>query len=238
MEYTVQKLDVPPAWVDSERRGATKHPTNPTRAKVHGWEVKVLVNGANTVANVIATGSWDNTTKIWNTANGECTATLTGHANATSLTMGGGGLGWHPTLPMIVSAEWHPMLPNIYATGSGDKTCKVWDTVRLWKIPELFNPFWKFTHRLVIPPLARTFIHFVMLVGEAMNRKVEVGVHSSADSDSTRAGDELEVARGHGQSHANPLPPHLWLYILTFIKVRELRFHDSQNVDCNERDAC
>ena len=194
MEYTVQKLDVPPAWVDSERRSATKHPTNPTRAKVHGWEVKVLVNGANTVAstlkghtnnvlslrwhpqkssiiatgsndktakvwdmstgecimtlvghtagvlgmhwhpseaNVIATGSWDNTTKIWNTANGECTATLTGHANATSLTMGGGSLGWHPTLPMIVSAEWHPMLPNIYATGSGDKTCKVWDVSRL-----------------------------------------------------------------------------------------------------------
>ena len=199
MEYTVQKLDAPPAWADSQRRSATKHPTHPTRAKVQGWEVKVLNNEANNVvstlkghtntilslrwhpqkstiiatgsndkcakvwdissgecivtlvghtagvlgmhwhpskADIIATGSWDDTTKIWNTATGECSATLTGHghghrhANTTPQTMGGSSLGWHPTLPMIVSAEWHPVLPNIYATGSGDTTCKVWD-VRL-----------------------------------------------------------------------------------------------------------
>ena len=148
---------------------------------------------------------------------GECITTLRGHT------------GW------VRNVNWHPVDPSIIVTSSfgqrGDKT------VRRWKIPELFNPFWKFTHRLVIPPLARTFIHFVMLVGEAMNRKVEVGVDSSGGSDSTKGGDELEVVRGHGQSHANPLPPHLWLYILTFIRVRELRFRDTEKVDCNERDA-
>lgn len=212
-------------------------------------------------AAVLATGSWDDTTRIWNTANGECTCILAGHANAPLLAMGGGSLGgWHPTLPMIVSAEWHPVLPNIYATGSGDTTSKIWNvstgdciatlrghtgwvrsvcwhpddpsiiatssfgqrgdkTARLWEIPELFNPFWKFAHRLIIPSLARAFIHFVMLVGEAMNREAVEGGGELED--------EVEVASGHGPGHAKPLPPHLWLEILTFAKVRELRFRDN-----------
>ena len=128
---------------------------------------------------------------------GDCITTLRGHA------------GW------VRSVCWHPADPSIIATSSfgqrGDKTSRV------WTIPELFNPFWRFAHRLVIPSRARAFIHVVMLVGEAMHREVGLGVDSSDDSDSAKSG---------GHSHARPLPPPLWLYILTFVRVRELRFRD------------
>jgi len=58
--------------------------------------------------NFLASGSRDKTIKVWNTATGECIATLIGHDNWVQ------GVTWHPTGKYLISV-------------SDDKSVKVWE---------------------------------------------------------------------------------------------------------------
>ena len=62
-------------------------------------------------APLLATGSWDNTVKLWllssDNSSATCVATLAGHSNYVK------SVAFHPTAPLL-------------ATGSGDKTVKLW----------------------------------------------------------------------------------------------------------------
>ena len=56
----------------------------------------------------VATGSWDETARLWDVATGTCAATLEGHSdNVTSV---------------VFSPDGRTM-----ATGSGDSTSRLWD---------------------------------------------------------------------------------------------------------------
>ena len=62
-------------------------------------------------APLLATGSWDNTVRLWllssDNSSATCVATLEGHSS------------------LVTSVVFHPTAP-LLATGSGDKTVRLW----------------------------------------------------------------------------------------------------------------
>ena len=136
--------------------------------------IKTLKEHANRVRSVafssrssalLATGSDDKTAKIWNVETGECIKTLVGNTH------------------YVYSVAFSTANPNLLVTGSMDTTA------RAWTIPGIYDPFW--STRLhctphAVPATSQRFVHFLVLVGEAMCREVggaSAGTNAGTDRD-------------------------------------------------------
>lgn len=160
--------------------------------------------------NILATAGYeDKTAKVWDTTSGECLATLRADSQR----------------ELVVAVDWNPATPNILATTEGEFDTK---TLKLWAIPGLSNPFWSTalhcTASSSISPIidsmlpsALKFARFVMLVGEAMHREIEIEGNDHEDGGGGSSG-------GGGEITCEPIPQEIWLHILTFLKVSELSF--------------
>jgi hypothetical protein len=164
--------------------------------------------------NVLATAGYeDNTVKLWDTTSRECIATLREEEE------------WRRNT--VSTVDWHPTNPNILATGEG--YLQGTEQVRLWTITGLFNPFWSMklhcTMTLSTSPMLRSagkFVHFVVIVGGAMCREIEF--EGNVDDGDSSGGSEIAYTKDFHK--AEPIPPEIWLYILTFLKVGELHFRN------------
>ena len=179
-------------------------------------------------ASLLATASDDKTAKVWNHETQECIATLRGHT---------GG---------VYNVCFHPTNASLLATASDDKTAKVWTLPGL----EHLAPFWSVELQCTPAQSSRSssssaalhgrpFLHFVLLVGEAMCRScVEPDARDAGTVDCCSAGAaaawtvgpdagngaEIVHARQQQQQRAEPLPSEIWLHILSFLRVNELLF--------------
>ncbi|XP_075059252.1 peroxisomal biogenesis factor 7 isoform X1 [Mixophyes fleayi] len=58
---------------------------------------------------LLVSGSWDHTAKLWDPAVGKSLCTFTGHEN------------------IIYNTVWSPHIPGCFASASGDQTLRIWD---------------------------------------------------------------------------------------------------------------
>ncbi|XP_061785477.1 peroxisomal biogenesis factor 7 [Nerophis lumbriciformis] len=77
--------------------------------KEHTQEVYAVDWSQTRGDNIIVSGSWDHTAKVWDPAFGQSLSTLTGHQG------------------VIYSTIWSPHIPGCFASASGDGTLRVWD---------------------------------------------------------------------------------------------------------------
>ncbi|XP_054618341.1 peroxisomal biogenesis factor 7 [Dunckerocampus dactyliophorus] len=77
--------------------------------KEHTQEVYAVDWSQTRGENVVVSGSWDQTAKVWDPTLGQSLITLTGHQG------------------VIYSTIWSPHIPGCFASASGDGTLRVWD---------------------------------------------------------------------------------------------------------------
>ncbi|XP_052245288.1 peroxisomal targeting signal 2 receptor-like isoform X2 [Dreissena polymorpha] len=88
----------------------TNNPKGPLRVyQEHSKEVNSVDWSQTRGENLIVSGSWDTTLKLWSVESPRSLTTLAGHES------------------IVYCVVWSPRLPGILASASGDKTLRVWD---------------------------------------------------------------------------------------------------------------
>ncbi|KAK5879603.1 hypothetical protein CesoFtcFv8_022704, partial [Champsocephalus esox] len=86
------------------------NPSAPLRAaKEHTQEVYSVDWSQTRGENLIVSGSWDQTAKVWDPSLSQSVSTLRGHEG------------------VIYSTVWSPHIPGCFASASGDGTLRIWD---------------------------------------------------------------------------------------------------------------
>ena len=131
--------------------------------------------------NILATGGKQGV-KVWNIATGECIATLKMHQSVRSVY-------WSPADPTILAVDHTPddvmrkcsdpvhqgrydRPRSQFIDSQHNDECTSTGAYTLWTIPAVLGPLWSIelhcsTPLSFVPPPARTFVRFVMFVGEA-----------------------------------------------------------------------
>ncbi|KAI1897474.1 hypothetical protein AGOR_G00083650 [Albula goreensis] len=88
----------------------TANPQGPLQVlKEHTQEVYSVDWSQTRVENLVLSGSWDRTIKVWDLERSQSLCTLQGHEG------------------VIYSTVWSPHVPGCFASASGDGTLRVWD---------------------------------------------------------------------------------------------------------------
>ncbi|XP_048210122.1 peroxisomal biogenesis factor 7 isoform X2 [Perognathus longimembris pacificus] len=88
----------------------TANPTGPLQVyKEHAQEVYSVDWSQTRGEQLVVSGSWDQTVKVWDPTVGKCLCTFRGHES------------------VIYSTIWSPHIPGCFASASGDQTLRVWD---------------------------------------------------------------------------------------------------------------
>ncbi|XP_075453951.1 peroxisomal biogenesis factor 7 isoform X1 [Ascaphus truei] len=88
----------------------TSTPQGPVQVyKEHTQEVYSVDWSQTRGEQLLVSGSWDHTAKLWDPSIGKSLCTFTGHEN------------------IIYSTVWSPHIPGCFASASGDQTLRIWD---------------------------------------------------------------------------------------------------------------
>ncbi|XP_053317016.1 peroxisomal biogenesis factor 7 isoform X2 [Spea bombifrons] len=88
----------------------TSKPEGPLQVlKEHTQEVYSVDWSQTRGEQLLVSGSWDHTAKLWDPSIGKSLCTFTGHEN------------------IVYSTIWSPHIPGCFASASGDQTLRIWD---------------------------------------------------------------------------------------------------------------
>ena len=195
-DKTVRLWAMPPP-----RGGAAAAPTCVATLVEHTYSVHSVAFHLS-APNILVSGSHDKTAKIWDTT------TITAAAAATSAEVPCIKTLQTGHTSTITSVAINPAHPTVLATsgGYGDGTVKLWDVPGLLHLIPVFIIELDCTKLRAADVQAFHFVRFMLFLGAGIGTKYDEAQE-----------DEVEAL-------LDPLPSEVWLHILSFLRLSELRF--------------
>ena len=165
------------------------------------------------IPNILVSASEENALKFWNTSAAAASASASPTSTTTTTTTTAAAVQCIKTLQTshtrcscLSSAAINPAHPTVLASGGYDNSVKLWDVPGLLHLIPFFFIELDCTKLRAADVQAFHFVRFMLFLGAGIGTKYDEAQE-----------DEVEVL-------LDPLPSEVWLHILSFLRLSELRF--------------
>jgi len=168
------------------------------------------------IPNILVSASEENALKFWNTSAAAASASASPTSTTTTTTTTTTTAAAvqciktlqtsHTRCSCLSSAAINPAHPTVLASGSFDNSVKLWNVPGLLHLIPFFFIELDCTTLRAADVQAFHFVHFIMFLGAGIGTKYDEAQE-----------DEVGVL-------LDPLPSGVWLHILSFLRLVELRF--------------